>query len=126
MRTGLPRPPGGLSSPVTARRLAFGLLAYAFAAIMVGTTLPTPMYALYGEHMHFAVLTTTVIYATYAGGVLFALVVFGRWSDAIGRRPMLLAGVVAALASAVVFLLAGTVPVLLVGRVLYRVSAGIF
>jgi len=26
---------------------AFGLLAYAFAAIMVGTTLPTPMYELY-------------------------------------------------------------------------------
>ena len=70
----------------TARRLAFGLLAYAFAAIMVGTTLPTPMYALYGEHMHFAVFTTTVIYATYAGGVLFALLVFGRWSDAIARN----------------------------------------
>ena len=42
--------------------------------------------------MHFAVLTTTVIFATYAGGVLFALLAFGRWSDAIGRRPMLLAG----------------------------------
>ena len=36
---------------------------------MVGTTLPTPMYALYGQQMHFAVLTTTVIYATYAAGV---------------------------------------------------------
>ncbi|MDT5187311.1 MAG: hypothetical protein QOI29_5469, partial [Mycobacterium sp.] len=45
------------------RSLAFALLAYAFAAIMVGTTLPTPMYALYAVHMHFAVLTTTVIYA---------------------------------------------------------------
>ena len=93
---------------------------------MVGTTLPTPMYALYAEHMHFAVLTTTVIYATYAGGVLFALLVFGRWSDAIGRRPVLLAGVVFALASAVVFLLADSVPLLLVGRVLSGLSAGIF
>ena len=64
-----------------ARRLAFPLLAYAFAAIMVGTTMPTPMYALYGERMQFAVFTTTVIYATYAGGVLSALLVFGRWSD---------------------------------------------
>ncbi len=126
MRTGLPRPPGGLSSPVTARRFAFGLLAYAFAAMMVGTTLPTPMYALYGEQMHFAVLTTTVIYATYAGGVLFALLVFGRWSDAIGRRPVLLAGVVFALASAAVFLVAHSVPMLLVGRVLSGLSAGIF
>jgi MFS family permease len=111
---------------VTARKFAFGLLAYSFAAIMVGTTLPTPMYALYGEQMHFAVLTTTVIYATYAGGVLFALLVVGRWSDAIGRRPVLLAGVVFALASAAVFLVAHSVPMLLVGRVLSGLSAGIF
>src|SRR6478752_1136002 len=83
-------------------RYAFVLLAYAFAAIMVGTTLPTPMYALYAEHMHFAVLTTTVIYATYAGGVLFAL------------------------ASAAVFLVADSVPTLLIGRVLSGLSAGLF
>lgn len=110
----------------TKTRLAFGLLAYAFAAIMVGTTLPTPMYALYGQEMHFAVLTTTVIYATYAGGVLFALLAFGRWSDAIGRRPVLLAGVVFALASAAVFLVADTVPLLLIARVLSGLSAGVF
>ena len=93
---------------------------------MLGTTLPTPLYALYAERMHFAVLTTTVIYATYAGGVLFALLVFGRWSDAVGRRPMLAAGLVAALASAVVFLTADSVPLLLVGRVLSGLSAGLF
>jgi MFS family permease len=110
----------------TKTRLAFGLLAYAFAAIMVGTTLPTPMYALYGQQMHFAVLTTTVIYATYAGGVLFALLAFGRWSDAIGRRPVLLAGVVFAVASAAVFLVADSVSLLLVGRVLSGLSAGVF
>jgi MFS family permease len=110
----------------TNTRLAFGLLAYAFAAIMVGTTLPTPMYALYGQQMHFAVLTTTVIYATYAGGVLFALLAFGRWSDAIGRRPVLLAGVVFAVASAAVFLVADSVSVLLVARVLSGLSAGLF
>ncbi|MGA5465714.1 MFS transporter [Mycobacterium sp. NPDC050041] len=107
-------------------RFALPLLAYAFAAIMVGTTLPTPMYALYAERMHFAVLTTTVIYATYAGGVLFALLAFGRWSDAIGRRPMLLAGVAFAVVSAAVFLVADSVPILLVGRVLSGLSAGIF
>lgn len=114
------------TEPRNRSAFAFGLLAYAFAAIMIGTTLPTPMYALYGERMHFAVLTTTVIYATYAGGVLFALLVFGRWSDAVGRRPMLLGGVIAALASAVVFLVADSVPVLLIGRVLSGLSAGLF
>ena len=76
--------------------------------------------------MHFSVLTTTVIYATYAGGVLAALLLFGRWSDAIGRRPVLLAGAGFALASAVVFLVADSVPTLLVGRVLSGFSAGLF
>ncbi|RDH77825.1 MFS transporter [Mycolicibacterium moriokaense] len=108
------------------RRFAFPLLAYAFAAIMAGTTLPTPIYALYAERLHFSVLTTTIIYATYAGGVLVTLVVFGRWSDTIGRRPVLLAGVAAAVLSGVVFLLADSVPVLLVGRVLSGLSAGLF
>jgi MFS family permease len=112
--------------PSARRRYGFALLTYAFAAVMVGTTLPTPMYALYADRMHFAVLTTTIIYATYAGGVLFALLVFGRWSDALGRRPVLLAGVLCALLSAVLFLLAHSVPELLVARVLSGLSAGLF
>ena len=104
----------------------FALLAYAFAAIMLGTTMPSPMYALYSEHLHFAVAETTVIYATYASGVLAALLVFGSWSDSIGRRPVLLAGTLCALASAAVFLSADTVAQLLVGRVLSGLSAGLF
>nr|WP_094289176.1 MFS transporter [Mycobacterium lehmannii] len=107
-------------------RWGFPLLAYAFAAIMLGTTMPTPMYALYGEQMQFSVVTTTVVYAAYAGGVLFALLAFGRWSDAIGRRPLLLGGVVAALISAGVFLVADSVPLLVVGRVFSGLSAGVF
>ncbi|MCV7268375.1 MFS transporter [Mycobacterium doricum] len=107
-------------------RYAFALLAYAFAVTMLGTTVPTPLYALYADRMDFAVFTTTVIYAAYAGGVLVALLAFGRWSDAVGRRPMLLAGVGFAITSAVVFLVADSVPVLLVARVLSGVSAGIF
>lgn len=94
--------------------------------MMLGTTMPTPLYALYSDRMHFDVLTTTVIFSTYAAGVLFALLVFGRWSDAIGRRPVLLAGVGFAIASAVVFLVADSVPLLLVGRVLSGLSAGVF
>jgi MFS family permease len=110
----------------TRQRFGFALLAYAFAAIMLGTTLPTPIYALYADRMHFEVLTTTVIFSTYAVGVLAALLVFGRWSDALGRRPVLLAGAGFALASAAVFLFADDVPMLLVGRVLSGLSAGIF
>ena len=80
---------------------SFALLTYAFAAIMIGTTLPTPMYALYADRMHFALFTTTVIFATYAIGVLGALLIFGRWSDAIGRRTVFRTQTNSALASTV-------------------------
>nr|WP_308192150.1 MFS transporter [Mycobacterium sp. MYCO198283] len=108
------------------RRYGFALLTYAFAAVMLGTTVPTPMYALYARELHFAVLTTTVVFAVYAGGVLLALVTFGRWSDAVGRRPLLLAGAALAILSDVVFLAADSVPLLMVGRLLSGLSAGIF
>jgi MFS family permease len=111
---------------LSVHRYSMALLAYAFAAIMVGTTLPTPMYALFAEDLHFHVLTTTLIFAAYAGGVLAALLAFGRWSDVVGRRPVLLAGIAFAAASAVVFLLADSVPELLIGRVLSGLSAGLF
>lgn len=108
------------------RSAAFAALAYAFAAVMVGTTMPTPLYALYAERMHFSVATTTVIFATYAVGVLSALLLFGGWSDAVGRRPVLLAGLGFAIASAAVFLVADDIALLLVGRLLSGLSAGLF
>jgi MFS family permease len=106
-------------------KLAFPLLAFTFAALMVGTTMPTPMYALYSARMHFDVLTTTVVFAMYAGGVLAALLAFGRWSDAVGRRPMLLLAIAFAIGSAGVFLAATGTDDLLLGRLLSGLSAGV-
>lgn len=108
------------------RSLAFPAVTYAFAVVMLGTTMPTPMYSLYAEELQFSVLTQTVIFATYAAGVLVALLAFGRWSDVLGRRPMLLIGAACAVVSAIVFLAAGSVGQLLVGRVLSGLSAGIY
>ena len=93
---------------------------------MLGTTLPTPLYSLYRERFGFSELMVTVIFATYAAGVIAALLLVGRLSDEIGRRPVLLPGIAFSALSAVVFLLAGGVAPLLVGRVLSGFSAGIF
>jgi MFS family permease len=92
---------------------------------MVGTTMPTPMYALYSARFHFSVVTTTVVFAMYAGGVLAALLAFGRWSDAVGRRPMLLLAIAFAIGSAGVFLAATGTDDLLLGRLLSGLSAGV-
>ncbi|MDJ0392294.1 MFS transporter [Rhodococcus sp. G-MC3] len=108
------------------RPLAFVAITYSFAIVMMGTTMPTPVYSLYQAKFGFSVLLVTVIYAVYAIGVLTALLAFGRWSDSLGRRPMLLAGIAFGIASAVVFISADSVTMLLIGRVLSGLSAGIF
>jgi MFS family permease len=107
-------------------RLGFAGAAFAFAVAMLGTTLPTPLYALYQKRYGFSELIITVIFATYAAGVIAALLLTGRLSDEIGRRPVLLAGLGLSALSAVAFLLAGGLPLLLVGRILSGLSAGIF
>jgi MFS family permease len=112
-------------APLTGGR-AFAGLAFTFAVTMMGTTLPTPMYVIYQERFGFSITMSTVIFAMYAFGVLAALLAFGRWSDTLGRRPLLLAGLGAAVASDVVFLLAGNTGTLLAGRVLSGLSAGVF
>ena len=52
----------------TRRRLAFWLLAFVFAATMLGTTLPTPLYDIYQAQWHFSAAIVTVIFAVYAAG----------------------------------------------------------
>lgn len=101
-------------------------MALAFAVIMLGTTLPTPLYVLYQHRLGFSTLMSTVIFAAYAVGVLTALVLFGRVSDILGRRRTLLPGLACAVLSALVFLSADNLPLLIVGRVLSGLSAGVF
>ena len=108
------------------RRSAFALTAYAFVVTMLGTTLPTPLYSLYRARFGFSELMITVIFATYAAGVIAALLLVGRLSDEIGRRPVLLPGLAFSALSAIVFLLAQGLAPLLLGRLLSGFSAGIF
>jgi MFS family permease len=101
-------------------------VAYAFAATMLGTTLPTPLYPIYRSELGFSELMVTVIFASYAVGTVGALLLAGSASDEIGRRPVLLFGLALSALSAGAFLLAHGVGLLLVGRVLSGVSAGLF
>lgn len=108
------------------RRRGFAIVAAAFAVTMAGTTLPTPLYPIYQHELGFSGLTITVIFATYAAGVIAALILFGNLSDQIGRKRTLLPGLACSAASAVTFLLAHGLAPLLLGRFLSGLSAGIF
>jgi MFS family permease len=108
------------------RRAAVWLVVVAFALTMSGTTLPTPLYVLYQQRLGFSTLVSTVVFAAYAGGVIVALLLFGRVSDLIGRRSTLLPALGCSIASGLAFIVAHDLSLLLVGRVLSGISAGIF
>jgi MFS family permease len=114
------------SGGVLGRAGGFVAVAYAFVVTMTGTTLPTPLYPGYRAAFGFSQLMVTVVFASYAVGVLAALLLLGRLSDRFGRRAALVPGLALSAASAVVFLLAGGLPELFAGRLLSGLSAGIF
>jgi MFS family permease len=117
--------PETTSAPATPRRTAFWLLALVFAVVMLGTTLPTPLYVIYQARWHFPAAMITVIFAVYAAGVLAALLLAGRASDQAGRKPVLAAALGASALSTAVFILAPDTGVLLAARVVSGLSAGL-
>lgn len=104
---------------------AAAAVAFAFGTVLAGSTLPTPLYPLYQREWGFGSLVTTVVFAVYAAGVLSGLLAFGRASDLLGRRPVLLAAVGVSALSDLVFLTDLGLPALLVGRVVSGLSVGL-
>src|SRR2546429_451401 len=111
--------------PAVPRRVGFWLRGLVFAAPMLGTPRPTPLYAIYQAQWHFSAAIVTVPFAVYAAGVLLPLLLTGRASDQAGRKPVLAAALSCSPLSTVVFILAPDVGVLMVGRILSGFSAAL-
>jgi MFS family permease len=104
---------------------AFWLVALVFTVILLGTTLPAPLYVVFQGEWGFSAGVLTVIFAAYSAGVVAALLLFGRVSDEAGRRRVLFTALGVAIASTAVFVVAGGVATLLLARVLSGLAAGL-
>jgi predicted MFS family arabinose efflux permease len=118
------------TEPRTERRTLTPRVAYAHVAAVIGLALfasgtPSPLYSTYRELWGFSPVVLTVIYATYAFGVLAALLLAGRLSDEIGRRPVLLTALAALMATSVLFMLADSTVWLFIARGLQGVATGL-
>src|ERR1700750_1635351 len=119
-----------LPAPIAteARRLspavAFLLLASLTVSFLAGSSAPTPLYGVYMAQWGLTPLMITVIFGIYALAVLLALLVAGRLSDHLGRRPVLLAATLAQAVTMVIFITATSVTGLLVARVLQGLTTG--
>ncbi len=111
--------------PAVPRQIPFWLVALVLTTTMLGTTLPTPLYVIYQAQWHFSAVIVTVTFAAYAVAVLATLLLAGRSSDQAGRKPVLATGLALSMLSTVVFILAPDVGVLIAGRILSGLSAGL-
>jgi MFS family permease len=119
-----------MSEKTTSRRRALSdRAAYTVAAGVIGLGLfasvtPSPLYRTYSVLWQFSPLTLTLIYATYAFGVLTTLVLAGGVSDDVGRRPVLLAALAGLMGASILFLLADSAAWLFVARGLQGLATG--
>lgn len=104
--------------------------AYFLAAAIIGLALfasgtPSPLYGTYSELWGFDAVVLTLVYATYAFGVLAALLLAGRLSDEVGRRPVLIVALATLAIVTVPFMLADSVVWLFVARGIQGLATGL-
>jgi MFS family permease len=113
-----------------ARRTLSQPVAYVLSAAIIGAALfasatPSPLYETYARLWDFSSVVVTLVYATYALGVLAALLLAGRVSDVAGRRPVLTIALGALLGATVLYMVAGSVAWLFAARAVQGLATGL-
>jgi MFS family permease len=123
-------PPMFSASFPAARRPLSRSAAYFLAAATIGLALfasgtPSPLYGTYSQLWGFDSVVLTLVYATYAFGVLLTLLLAGRLSDEVGRRPVLIVAMATLAVATIPFMLADSVVWLFVARGIQGLATGL-
>lgn len=94
-------------------------------AAFLGSTLATPFYLPYQQTFGFSEFTLTQIYAIYVLGNMVALLFLGRLSDSLGRKPILMAALLLACLSTLLFIFAADTIWLFAARLVCGLAVGL-
>src|SRR4051812_6477629 len=103
---------------------AFGIVAASWFALMAGSNVATPLYAIYEREFGFSSAVLTLVFATYALVLAPSLLVFGQLSDRLGRRRVMAAGFVTATLGLVLFAVAAGLGWLFAARAVQGLAVG--
>lgn len=100
------------------------ILTSVSAMFLATSSAPTPLYPVYARVWNLSSAATSLVFGAYALALLAALLVFGRLSDHLGRRPVIWTALAIQVMAMVVFASAFGFDGLLCGRVLQGLSTG--
>jgi MFS family permease len=103
----------------------FAVTTAILSLFQLASAAPAPLYVVYQREWAFSSATLTLIFAVFVFGLLGSLLTLGGLSDHLGRRPVLAAAIAAEAAAVTLFLVAGSVPVLLVARIVQGIATGL-
>lgn len=92
---------------------------------ILASHVPTPLYAAWQEAWGFSSTALTAVFSVYVLGVVLTLLTMGSLSDQVGRRQMLVPGLVFIVCGSIVFLLAGDIYQLGLARLLTGIGTGL-
>lgn len=105
----------------------WAMTAYSFVAagtVVGSSSAATPLYRLYQESMHLTPLMITLVFAVYAISLLAALLTVGGLSDYVGRRPLILGGLIINAVAMLLFSYASDVGDLILARAVQGLCVG--
>src|SRR6267154_1146049 len=94
------------------------------ALVVASNSAVTPLYRLYQQSMHLTPLMITLVYAVYTFSLLAALLTVGGLSDYVGRRPVILSGLLLNAIAMVLFSYATDVGQLILARAVQGLCVG--
>src|SRR3954452_3208828 len=106
------------------RAVSFWTAAALLVLVLAGSGVPSPLYRVYQERFGFSPGVLTTVFGIYAIALLGALLVVGALSDHVGRRPVVVAGLLLQVLAMALFLAADGVGWLLAARVVQGLSVG--
>ncbi|AHC27571.1 MULTISPECIES: MFS transporter [Mycobacteriaceae] len=109
---------------VQTQRWAYPLLLILSGVALGVSGIPAPLYGIYEANWHLSPLATTIVFAVYAVAALGAVLVSGRISDVVGRKPVLIGALIALLVGLGVFLVADSMAMLLLARSIHGAAVG--
>ncbi|PYY36614.1 MULTISPECIES: MFS transporter [unclassified Curtobacterium] len=103
----------------------FWIIAAMLLVALASSAVPSPIYPVYAAEWHLTPLMLTAVFAVYVAGLLVSLLVAGRLSDHVGRKPVLVAGGIGLTVSLGLFVVADGFGALVLDRVVQGVSVGL-